>query len=67
MNDDMMTLAEAAELLRITYSRAADLARQNILPHFKLGRQVRVSRARLLVFVERGGQALEGGWRREAR
>jgi excisionase family DNA binding protein len=63
----MMTLAEAAELLRISYARAAELARQNVLPHFKLGRQVRVSSAQLADFIARGGQALAGGWRREAR
>jgi len=67
MNKDMLTLAEAAELLRITYARAAELARQNLLPHVRLGRQVRVSSAQLQDFIAQGGKALPGGWRREAR
>ncbi len=67
MNQDTLTLSETALFLRIKYERAAELARRKILPHFRLGRQIRVSRAALQAFVERGGQALPGGWRREAR
>ena len=67
MAEDNLTLTEAAQFLRVSYHRAAELARQNLIPTFRLGRKVRVSRARLQAFVERGGQALAGGWRREAR
>lgn len=66
MQNETMTLAEVAEYLRITYHRAAELVRQNALPHFHLGRQVRVSRAQLETFVQRGGYSLPGGWRRQA-
>ncbi len=64
-----MTLAEAADYLRVKYGRAAELVRQDILPHFRLGRQIRVSRRQLESFVETGGKALPGpgGWRKEAR
>jgi len=65
-NDDILTLAEAADYLKISYHRAAELARTNALPHFRLGRQIRVSRTELMEWIERGGQALPGGWRRKA-
>jgi hypothetical protein len=38
-----------------------------MLPHFRLGRQIRVSRAQLNEFIQNGGQPLSGLWRREAR
>jgi hypothetical protein len=42
------------------------LARRGTLPHFRLGRQIRISRAQLEQFIQQGGQALPGGWRKEA-
>jgi excisionase family DNA binding protein len=64
MNPGLMTLQRAAQVLDITYARAAELARIGILPVVRLGRQVRVDSARLASFIESGGQALPGGWRR---
>lgn len=63
---EILTLEEAARILRITYSRAAELARQSILPHVRLGRQIRVSRSALDRFIADGGKSLPGGWRRTA-
>ena len=65
MGQNTLTLAEVADYLRISYARAAELARCGTLPHFRLGRQIRVSHAQLESFVARGGQGLPGGWRRE--
>jgi hypothetical protein len=63
MTHDILTLVEVAGFLKIKYHRAAELARLRILPHFHLGRQIRVSRAQLESFIAHGGQALPGGWR----
>jgi excisionase family DNA binding protein len=63
----LLTLQETADLLRIRYWRAAELARRGVLPAIRLGRQTRVDPVRLKEFLDRGGQALPGGWRRRPR
>ena len=66
MHRDLMTLREFGEECGLPYRRAAELARTGIIPVVRLGRQVRVSRQQIAAFFARGGQALPGGWRREA-
>lgn len=61
----LLTLVEVAEILGVKYPRAADLARQGILPVVRLGRTVRVDPAALAKFIAEGGKSLSGGWRRE--
>lgn len=63
----LLSLKEACIALNITYARGTALARAGILPVVRLGRQVRVDPDRLRKFVEDGGKALPGGWRKEAR
>jgi excisionase family DNA binding protein len=65
--EEALTLADVARVLHVNYQRAAELARLGILPHFRLGRQIRVSRAQLNEFIQNGGQPLPGVWRRDAR
>jgi len=48
-------LAEAAAHLKISYQRAAELARKQMLPAFRMGRQVRIARRDLEEFMRRGG------------
>lgn len=48
---DILTLAEAASLLRISLSTAKKLARSGELPASKVGGQWRLSRHRLLELV----------------
>ena len=55
-----------AELLDVKQSRVYDLAQQNLIPHIKLGRQVRFDLDKVEAWLESGGQALPGGWRQEA-
>jgi hypothetical protein len=43
------------------------MIRRGILPGVRLGRQVRIDPEALAAFIETGGKALPGGWRREAR
>lgn len=53
---EVMTLAQVAECLKVSYQRAAELVRRRILPGFHLGRQVRVRRRDLLDFMARGSK-----------
>jgi putative molybdopterin biosynthesis protein len=60
-----LTLNEVSEVLNTTPARGAELCRIGILPAVKLGRQVRVHPDRLAEFINSGGKALPGGWRRQ--
>jgi excisionase family DNA binding protein len=60
----LITLHDAAEILGVRYSRAADLARQDLIPTVRLGRNIRIDPVKLDEFIDNGGQALPGGWRR---
>lgn len=55
-----------AELLAVTPARVYELAQQNLIPHIRMGRQVRFDMAKVEAWLESGGQALPGGWRQEA-
>lgn len=46
--------------------RAYDLARQNLIPHVRLGRQVRFLADQVDTWLDGGGSSLPGGWRKEA-
>ena len=61
----LLTIKEVAEILRVRDQRAYQLIHAKILPAVRIGRQLRVSEDSLRKFVESGGQALPGGWRRE--
>jgi putative molybdopterin biosynthesis protein len=40
------------------------MGRCGLLPIVRLGRQIRVEEARLMSWIESGGRALPGGWKR---
>jgi hypothetical protein len=64
----LITLADAAQRLCVSYDRACEMARTGILPPgvvVRLGRQIRVNPDALDAFITSGGQALPGGWRQE--
>ena len=63
MPANLLSLAEAAKCLRVSYARATDLARHGVIPVVRLGRQVRVNPTDLQSFISNGGKALPGGWR----
>lgn len=67
MSTKLLKLSEVAEMLDVTYDRVAQMAREGILPVVRLGRQVRVNPNTLQSWIENGGQALPGGWRKEAQ
>lgn len=61
----LMAVEEVADILGVGVHRVYELARADILPHVRLGRQLRFSPEKISEFIEGGGQALPGGWRRE--
>ena len=62
----LLTAAEVAEILAVTPARVYELVRRGMLPHVRVGRQVRIDPAALDAWIAAGGQALPGGWRRGA-
>jgi hypothetical protein len=62
-----MTLREASEVPCVSYWRAAELARTGDVTCCQAWAAVRVHPQKLAEFIDRGGQALPGGWRRRPR
>jgi excisionase family DNA binding protein len=60
---ELLTIPEAAALLRVSTARAYDLVRRGLVPAARLGRHIRIDARRLQEFVDAGGRGLEGGWR----
>lgn len=67
MSLKLLRVPHVAQALDVPQARIYELIREGTLPAVHLGRQVRVSEEALWQFIENGGQALPGGWRREAR
>ena len=65
-HNKLMAAEQVADLLGVGVHRVYELSRLNILPHIRLGRQLRYSPKQIQNFIENGGQALPGGWKREA-
>jgi putative molybdopterin biosynthesis protein len=65
MTKELLTLEQTARVLKVNYGRAAELARQGIIPTVRLGRQIRIDPDQLTDFISNGGRALAGGWRRD--
>jgi len=51
----LLIASEVAEIMSVTEARVYELARRKMIPHIRLGRQVRFSEKVLLDWVERGG------------
>lgn len=66
MRGSLLTVSDVAERLGIRPDRVYTLIREQLLPCVKLGRQVRVDATQLEAWIASGGQALPGGWRRQA-
>jgi excisionase family DNA binding protein len=63
----LLKLTEVAAILNVDEQRAYALARENLIPVVRLGRQIRVDSEALEKFIQRGGQSLPGGWRKAAK
>lgn len=60
----LLNMQEVAERLGVSLQRAYEMGRTGLLPIVRLGRQMRVEEGRLVTWVEGGGRALPGGWRK---
>jgi excisionase family DNA binding protein len=54
----LLTVKEAAELLRVTQARTYQLLRSGFIPGVRIGRQIRVDESALHQWVARGGHPL---------
>ncbi len=66
MSLNLLKINSVAKILDVSEDRVYTLAREGILPHVRLGRQIRIDSQVLEEFIRGGGKALPGGWRREA-
>lgn len=63
----LLTVLQVAELLQVNVTRVYEVCRLGLLPHVRIGRQVRISEDELKDWIQNGGTSLPGGWRKEAR
>jgi hypothetical protein len=64
------SVAFGSKRIGVSLNRFYDLVRLGIIPPgvvVRLGRHIRVNPEKLEAFIENGGQALPGGWRKEAK
>jgi excisionase family DNA binding protein len=61
----LLNVKEVAKRLDLSLPRVYELAREGILPVVRLGRQIRVDEGRLIAWINDGGRALPGGWKRD--
>ena len=60
---EQLTIEEVARILKVSSSRAYELARTGRIPVVRLGRTVRVDPDQLSEWLARGGSALESNSR----
>jgi excisionase family DNA binding protein len=65
MKSKLLKISDVAFILNVSEERAYSLAREGLIPTVRLGRQVRVDEQALISWIQYGGQALSGGWRKE--
>lgn len=62
----LLTAEVVADYLGVTRGRLYELCREDLVPHIRMGRQLRFSPTELATWIELGGTAYPGGWRKEA-
>ena len=62
----LLNAEQVADLMGESREWVYMAARENIIPSVRLGRKVKFSEKAITEFIENGGKALPGGWRREA-
>jgi excisionase family DNA binding protein len=65
MKAELLTIDELSHILRVSRQRAYELCRNNVVPHVRLGRQIRIDPGQLQTWLADGGRGLPGGWRRD--
>lgn len=66
MTQKLWKAAEAAERIGCSPTQLLRWARDGIVPCVKLGRAVRFDPNQVEEFIKNGGQAWEGGWKKNA-
>ena len=66
MNKKLLRLPEVAEILDLKEDRVYALAREGILPVVHVGRQLRVDPDKLSEWIDNGGKAFDGGWKKSS-
>lgn len=61
----LLTAQEVARLLGMSESQVYALGRSGILPVIRIGRSIRIADDQLQDWIEHGGQAWPGGWRKQ--
>ena len=64
----LMKAQRASGILGVSNQRFYELVRTAVIPPgvvVRLGRQIRINEDALSEWIDHGGQALAGGWRRE--
>ena len=62
----LIKIPELAAMLDVSGARARELARCRLIPSVRVERQLRFDPEAIGAWIATGGQALPGGWRREA-
>ena len=62
----LLTVGEVAKALRLSPSAIYALIRSDVLPATRIGRSIRVSEKVLANYLEAGGRAWPGGWRKRS-
>lgn len=62
----LLKVPELAAMLDVSEARARELTRCQLIPRVRVGRQLRFDPEAIEAWIAEGGQALPGGWRREA-
>ena len=61
--DRILDAEEVAEMLKVSRARVYDMTRRKLIPHARLGRQVRYWERALTEWLLAGGTPLPGVWR----
>jgi len=61
----LLRVETVAEILDTSKARVYQLIRLGLLPTVRMGRQLRIPEGKLMQWIDSGGKALPGGWRRE--
>lgn len=64
--EKLLKVEEVAYILNVSTDRVYSLARENLIPSVRIGRQIRVDESQLRNWIQDGGQALNGGWKKES-
>jgi excisionase family DNA binding protein len=64
--EQLIDAAPVAQALGVSVKRCYELARTGMIPSVRIGRQIRFRPTSVQTFIEGGGAALPGGWKKQA-